>query len=57
MLDIRSIEPYKTHFGQENCHKKVEKMMKIMKVFIFPKSNQNEARCISKLSEHDKIMI
>ena len=44
----------KTPPGQENCHKKEQKMMKIIKFFIFLESSQNEARSISKLSERDK---
>ena len=50
----------KTRTGQENCHKKVQKMMKIMKIFIFSELSQNEARSISnfsKLSERCKMMI
>ena len=34
--------------------KSARKMMKIMKVFIFTESSQNEARSISKLSEREK---
>ena len=44
----------KTPAGQENCHKKVQKMMKNMKIFVVPKSNQNEVISISQLSERDK---
>jgi len=47
----------KTHPEQENCHKKVRKMMKIMKISIFSELSQNEARSISKLSECHKMMI
>ena len=47
----------KTGDGDEMCHKKVQKMMKIMKHFIFTESSQNEARSISKLSERHKMMI
>ena len=47
----------KTRSGQENCPKKVQKMMKIMKIPIFPESSQNEARSISKLSESVAMMI
>ena len=45
----------KTPAGQENCHKKVQKMMKIMKIFIFSELSQTEARSIVKLSERCKI--
>ena len=47
----------KTGDGEEMCHKKVQKMMKIVKIFIFTESSQNEARSIFKLSGRDKIMI
>ena len=47
----------KTRTEQEICHKKVQKMMKIVEIFVFPESSQNEARSISKLSERHKIMI
>ena len=47
----------KTPSGQENCHKKVQKMMKIEEIFVFPESSQNEVRSISKLSERHKMMI
>ena len=47
----------KTGDGEETCHKKVQKMMKIMKIFIFSELSQNEARSISKLSERYKLMI
>ena len=47
----------KTRSGQENCHIKVQKMMKIMEILIFTESSQNEARSISKLSESHKMMI
>ena len=47
----------KTPPGQEMCHNKVQKIMKIIEIFVFPESSQNEARSIPKLSEHHKIMI
>ena len=47
----------KTGDGEETCHKKVQKMMKIMKIFIFSELSQNEARSISKLSERCEMMI
>ena len=47
----------KTGDGEEMCHKKVQKMMKIMKIFIFSELSQNEARSISKLSERCEMMI
>ena len=47
----------KTEDGEEMCHEKVQKMMKIMKIFIFLELGQNEARSISKLSERCKMII
>ena len=47
----------KTGDGEEMCHKKMQKMMKIMKIFIFSELSQNEARSISKLSERCEMMI
>ena len=47
----------KTEDGEEMCHKKMQKMMKIMKIFIFPELSQNEARSISKLLERCEMMI
>ena len=47
----------KTGDGEEMCHKKVQKMMKIMKIFIFSELSQNEARSISKLSERCEMMV
>ena len=47
----------KTGDGEEMCHKKMQKMMKIMKIFIFLELSQNEARSISKLSERCKMMM
>ena len=35
----------------------MEKMMKILKIFIFSELSQNEARSISKLSERCELMI
>ena len=47
----------KTGDGEEMCHKKVQKMMKIIKIFMFSELSQNEARSISKLSERCEMMI
>ena len=47
----------KTPSEQENCHKKVQKTLNILEIFVFPESSQNEVRSISKLSERHIMMI
>ena len=49
------VDNRETRTGQENCHKKVQKMMKIVEIFVFSELSQNEARSISKLLERHKI--